>query len=96
MDWVRVFRDDLVKDINRFADLDVFPFLDKTRLQPGYIWNERLVAAARLGHFRARAVTAFLLERLLPEGIKGIYRGQRSCLRIGPSQPYSAGEAAVF
>jgi hypothetical protein len=44
--WVRVFHDDLVADINRFADLDVLPFLDKTRLQPGYIWNEQLLAAA--------------------------------------------------
>lgn len=31
--WVRVFHDDLVADINRFADLDAFPFLDKARLQ---------------------------------------------------------------
>ena len=44
--WVRVFHDDLVADINRFADLDVFPFLDKARLQPGYIWDEQLLAAA--------------------------------------------------
>src|ERR1700758_5030848 len=41
LDWVRVFHDDLVTNINRFADLDVFPFLDKARLQPGYIWNEQ-------------------------------------------------------
>ena len=44
--WVRVFHDDLVADINRFADSDVFPFLDKARLQPGYIWDEQLLAAA--------------------------------------------------
>lgn len=46
LDWVRVFHDDLVKDINRFANLDVFPFLDKARLQPGYIWYEQILAAA--------------------------------------------------
>ena len=44
--WVRVFHDDLIADINRFSDLDIFPFLDKARLQPGYIWNEQLLAAA--------------------------------------------------
>jgi hypothetical protein len=46
LDWVRVFYKDLVKDTNRFADFNVFPFLDKARLQPGYIWNEQLLAAA--------------------------------------------------
>jgi hypothetical protein len=46
LDWVRVFHDDLVKDVNRFADLDVFPFFDKARLQPGYMWNEQLLTAA--------------------------------------------------
>lgn len=44
--WVRAFHDDLVADINRFAEFDLFPFLDKARLQPGYMWNERLLAAA--------------------------------------------------
>jgi TIR domain len=45
--WVRSFHDDLVAEINRFADQDVFPFLDKARLQPGYMWNEHFLAAAR-------------------------------------------------
>ena len=40
------FHDDLVADINRFADSDVFPFLDKARLERGYIWNQQLIAAA--------------------------------------------------
>jgi hypothetical protein len=31
--WVQAFHDDLVADINPFADFDVFPFLDKARLQ---------------------------------------------------------------
>jgi hypothetical protein len=44
--WVRQFHDDLVEDVNRFADFDVFPFLDKARLQPGYVWHEKLLAAA--------------------------------------------------
>ena len=44
LDWVRVFHDDLVADINRFADPDVFPFLDKAR-PPGYLWK---TAVARL------------------------------------------------
>ena len=44
--WVRQFHDDLVEDINRFAEFDVFPFLDKARLQPGYVWHEKLLAAA--------------------------------------------------
>ena len=46
LDWVRVFHEDLVTDINHFADQDVFSFLDKARLQPGYMWNEQLLAAA--------------------------------------------------
>ena len=47
LDWVRPFHDDLVADINRFAAHDVFPFLDKARLQPGYVWDEKLLASAR-------------------------------------------------
>jgi hypothetical protein len=47
LEWVRSFYNDLVADINRFAEPDIFPFLDKARLQPGYIWNEQLLAAAR-------------------------------------------------
>jgi hypothetical protein len=46
VDWVQPFHDDLVADINRFSDQDVFPFLDKERLQPGYVWNDKLLAAA--------------------------------------------------
>jgi len=46
LDWVRTFHDDLVADVNRFADQDVYPFLDKDRLQPGYVWNEEILAAA--------------------------------------------------
>lgn len=34
------------RDINRFANPDVYPFLDKARLQPGYVWDEQLRAAA--------------------------------------------------
>jgi hypothetical protein len=45
LEWARVFHDDLVKDVNRFADLDIYPFLDKDRLQPGYIWNDQLLSA---------------------------------------------------
>ena len=40
--WVRQFHDDLVEDVNRFVRFDVFPFLDKARLQPGYVWHEKL------------------------------------------------------
>ena len=47
LEWVRPFHDDLVADINRFADHDVFPFLDKARLQPGYVWDDKLLASAR-------------------------------------------------
>lgn len=47
VDWVRRFYEDLVSDINLFADHDIYPFLDKTRLQPGYVWNEQLLAAVR-------------------------------------------------
>jgi hypothetical protein len=45
--WVSAFHDDLVADINRFADADVYPFLDRSRLQPGYVWDEQLLDAAR-------------------------------------------------
>jgi hypothetical protein len=47
LDWLRPFHDSLVADINRFAEVDVFPFLDKSRLQPGYVWDEQLLAAAQ-------------------------------------------------
>src|SRR5215471_9221591 len=46
LEWVRVFHDDLVADVNRFADLDIQPFFDKARLQPGYVWDEHLLSAA--------------------------------------------------
>jgi hypothetical protein len=46
-EWVRSFYDDLIADVNRFAEVDVFPFLDKSRLQPGYVWDEQLLAAAQ-------------------------------------------------
>ena len=45
VEWVRPFYEDLVTDINRWADADIYPFLDKTRLQPGYVWSEELLAA---------------------------------------------------
>ena len=45
LEWVRPFHDDLVADINRFADPDVYPFLDRARLQPA-MWDEQLLAAA--------------------------------------------------
>jgi len=44
--WVRQFHDDLITDVNRFADHDIFPFLDQTRLQPGFVWDDKLLAAA--------------------------------------------------
>jgi hypothetical protein len=44
--WVRLFHDDLIADMNRLANFDVFPFLDMARLQPGYVWDEKLLAAA--------------------------------------------------
>jgi TIR domain len=46
LDWVRVFHDDLIKDVNRFTKPNLFPFLDKARLQPGCLWDEKLLAAA--------------------------------------------------
>ena len=46
LDWVRVFHDDLIKDVNRFTKPNLYPFLDKARLQPGCLWDEKLLAAA--------------------------------------------------
>jgi hypothetical protein len=43
--WVRTFHDDLIVDVNRFAECDVFPFLDKARLQPGHVWDTALLNA---------------------------------------------------
>jgi hypothetical protein len=43
LNWVRAFYDDLIADINRFSQVDVYPFLDKARLQPGHVWNEELL-----------------------------------------------------
>src|SRR3954469_10220321 len=43
--WVRQFADDLVADVNRFADYDIAAFLDEPRLRPGYLWDEALLSA---------------------------------------------------
>ena len=43
LNWVRAFHDDLIADINRFSEADVYPFLDKARLQPGHVWSEELL-----------------------------------------------------
>lgn len=47
LEWVRAFHDDLINDVNQLADFDIYPFLDKDRVQPGYVWNEELLATAR-------------------------------------------------
>ena len=36
LEWVRTFQGDLVADVNRFAEPDVFPFFDKARCE----WDE--------------------------------------------------------
>ena len=46
LDWVRQFHDELVADVNRFASPDIDPFLDKKRLEPGCLWDEKLLTAA--------------------------------------------------
>ncbi len=95
--WVRAFYDDLVADVNRFADLDIFPFLDKARLQPGYVWDEQLLAAAGDSAILVPVLSPrFFRERLLPEGSEGIHRRQWAFLRISASQPHPAGKAALF
>jgi hypothetical protein len=38
-EWVGVFQDDLVADVNHFAELDVLAFFDQARIQPGYVWH---------------------------------------------------------
>src|SRR5947209_8209573 len=43
--WVKQFAEDLVEDVNRFADNDIAVFVDEARLQPGYLWNEALLSA---------------------------------------------------
>ena len=45
--WVQSFHDDLVADTNRFAKHDIDIFFDQSRLQPGFVWEDRLVTAAR-------------------------------------------------
>jgi TIR domain len=45
--WVKTFHDDLVADANRHARHDIVVFFDKSRLQPGFVWKDRLVSAAR-------------------------------------------------
>ena len=63
--WVQHFLRDLVEDTNRFATSDIFPFLDQTRLQPGYIWDEALLSAA--------ADSALLLPILSPRFLQSDY-----------------------
>jgi hypothetical protein len=43
--WVRQLHEDLVADVNRFSSPDIFPFLDKKRLDPGCLWDEKILAA---------------------------------------------------
>ncbi len=64
-DWVIPFIDDLARDVNKFADPDIFPFLDKTRLQPGFVWDEALKSAA--------ADSALLLPILSPRFFQSDY-----------------------
>jgi hypothetical protein len=45
--WVKRFHDDLVADANRHARHDIVVFFDKSRLEPGFVWEDRLVSAAR-------------------------------------------------
>lgn len=40
-----MFQDDLIAEVNRFAAADIHTFFDKTRLQPGYVWDEKLMAS---------------------------------------------------
>ena len=40
VEWVRAFCGDLIADVNRLAEKDVYPFLDKLRLQPGHVWDD--------------------------------------------------------
>lgn len=45
-DWVRRFYDDLVADINLFAENGLSPFLDRLRLQSDSAWNNSLLGGA--------------------------------------------------
>ena len=45
--WVKTFHDDLVADANRHARHDIAVFFDQSRLKPGFVWEDRLVSAAR-------------------------------------------------
>jgi len=64
-DWVLPFIQDLATDVNKFADPDIFPFLDKSRLQPGFVWDEALTSAA--------ADSALLLPVLSPRFFQSDY-----------------------
>jgi hypothetical protein len=64
-DWLLPFVDDLTKDVNKFADYDIFPFLDRTRLQPGFVWDQALTSAA--------ADSALLLPILSPRFFQSDY-----------------------
>lgn len=64
-EWVEQFVHDLVQDANRFADLDIFPFLDHARLQPGFLWDEALLSAA--------ADSSLLLPVLSPRFLQSDY-----------------------
>jgi hypothetical protein len=83
LDWVRAFHDDLINDVNQLADFDIYPFLDKDRLQPGYVWNEELLATARdsalfvpilsprffLSEYCQKEVNAFIEANKLSSGL---------------------------
>ena len=63
-EWVKSFLPDLIRDTNRFADYDIFPFLDDARLHPGFDWDKANVQAIRLRRqVRPRTVRIIILAR---------------------------------
>src|SRR5207253_1313832 len=64
-EWVHPFHADLVAEINRLGQRDIEPYLDHSRLAPGFIWNDALESAA--GH------SAVLVPILSPRFFESAY-----------------------
>ena len=61
-EWVERFHDDLVADVNRFTRHDIVVFFDKSRLQPGFVWEDRLNTAARSSAILVPVISTRFLE----------------------------------
>lgn len=45
IEWVKPFHADVIKEVNRWTDPDIHPFLDRISVTPGDVWDPKIMAA---------------------------------------------------